>query len=66
MPCGTWITTDVPEADLPRVIFNYNLDDPISVTQEQQADGNWTVTAKFEDCPEGQPNTTERSHSDEG
>ena len=64
MPCGTWKTTDIPEAQVPRVEFGYNAEGPISVTREQQADGKWTVTAVFEDCPPGQPNETEQTHSD--
>lgn len=61
-PCGTWTITDIPEAGVGGVIADFNLDAPRSVTKSRQPDGKWTVTAVFDDCPPGQPDTTERSH----
>ena len=63
MPCGTWKTTDVPTSEVNRVIFNYNLDGPISVTKEPQGPDLWTVIAVFEDCPAGEENETVQSHN---
>jgi hypothetical protein len=61
-PCGTWKITDIPEAEVGTVMANFSLDAPKSVDRSQQPDGNWTVTAVFDDCPPGQPDSTERSH----
>lgn len=62
-PCGTWKTTNVPEDKVPEVMADYKLHRPKpTVTKEKQDDGKWTVTAVFEDCPEGEPKTTETSH----
>ena len=64
-PCGTWKITDVPEDKVAEVMADFKLHRPKpTVTKEQQADGKWTVTAVFEDCPPGEPNETEQSHSD--
>ncbi len=62
-PCGKWVVTDIPEDKVGRVMAGYRSQDPKSVTKEKQADGKWTVTAVFADCPAGQPNDKERSHS---
>lgn len=61
--CGKWIVTDIPEARVGSVMAAYRSQDPLSVGKERQADGTWTVTAVFPDCPPGQPNSRERSHS---
>jgi hypothetical protein len=64
-PCGTWKITDVPADKVQQTMADFWLQDPKSVTKEEQANGMFTVTAVFEDCPEGEPNTTETSHSDD-
>lgn len=62
-PCGTWIVTDIPEDRVGQVMAAYRSQDPRSVEKEEQPDGKWKVTAVFPDCPPGQPNRRERSHS---
>jgi hypothetical protein len=62
-PCGTWIVTDIPEDRVGSVMAAYRAQDPRRVDKEAQPDGKWKVTAVFPDCPPGQPNIRERSHS---
>lgn len=62
-PCGTWIVTGIPEDRVGSVMAAYRSQDPSSVDKEAQPDGKWKVTAVFPDCPPGQPNRRERSHS---
>jgi len=61
-PCGTYIVKDIPESDVGKCMAGFNLQDPKSCTSKKQADGKWTVTAVFEDCPPGKPNVTEKTH----
>lgn len=61
-PCGTWKITDIPEAEVGGVMGNFALDGPKSIEKTPQPNGKWTVTAVFEDCPPGQPNSTHASH----
>jgi hypothetical protein len=62
-PCGTWIVTDIPEDRVGNVMAAYRSQDPLNVEKERQGDGKWKVTAVFPDCPPGEPNVRERSHS---
>lgn len=62
-PCGTWIVTDIPEDRVGNVMAAYRSQDPLSVAKEEQPDGKWKVTAIFPDCPAGEANSRERSHS---
>lgn len=63
-PCGTWKVTDIPEDKVSSVAAGYKLHTPKpKVTKEKQADGKWTVTAVFEDCPPSEPNSKEKSFS---
>jgi hypothetical protein len=62
-PCGTWIVTDIPEDEVGNVMAAYRSQDPLLVVKQEQSDGKWSVTAVFRDCPPGQPNLHERSHS---
>ena len=61
-PCGTWTTTDVPDAKLDQVLAEISLNNPINVSQTQQPNGAWTVVATYPPCPDGQPQTTTTSH----
>lgn len=61
MPCGTWKMTGVPEAEVERCKYGFEIDDAKSITAEKQDDGTYTVIAVFEDCPAGEPNETERA-----
>jgi hypothetical protein len=64
-PCGTWIVTDVPEAEVGATIADFKLQAPKSVESKKQADGKYTVTAIFKDCTSGNPKkVTEKSHED--
>jgi hypothetical protein len=58
MPCGVWKITDVPADKVPNVIGDFNLDSPTKVEKDKQADGTWTVTATFPDCPPGHTGKT--------
>jgi hypothetical protein len=62
-PCGTWKIRDIPADQVENVIGDCRVDNPKSVTKEDQGNGLWTVIVVFEDCPPGQPNVTETSHS---
>lgn len=62
-PCGSWSVTDIPEEKVGGVMAAYRAQDPLSVEKARQPDGTWKVTAIFPDCPPGQPNSRERSHS---
>ena len=57
MTCGTFKITQVPANAVDEVVsdFEANVPPPTSVTKQQDADGTYTVTAVFPDCP---PNTT--------
>lgn len=65
-PCGTFRVRDVPDDQVDNVMADFRLDNPISVTKEDQGGGLWTVVAVFQDCPEGEDNLTETSHSNNG
>jgi hypothetical protein len=58
--------TDIPEDKVKGVRGNFKLDKPKSITTTKQDDGKFTVTAVFEDCPPGKPDTTEKSFSGSG
>ena len=62
-PCGTWKVTDVPTDKVQQVMADFRLDNPKTVTKDEVSEGKWTVTAVFEDCPPGEANETEQSHS---
>jgi hypothetical protein len=62
-PCGTWIVTDIPEDRVGNVMAAYRSQDLLGLEKAKQADGRWKVTAVFPDCPAGQANLRERSHS---
>ena len=63
-PCGTWVVTDIPADEVGNVMAAYRAQDPQLVVKQEQSDGRWTVTAVFPDCPPGQINVRQRSHSD--
>lgn len=62
-PCGRWIVTDIAEERVGSVMAAYRAQDPLGLEKERQPDGRWKVTATFPDCPPGEPNSRERSHS---
>ena len=54
MVCGTFTINRIASADVDGVVQRFNANDPppLSVTKAQDADGTWTVTARFPPCPE--------------
>lgn len=62
-PCGTWVVTDIPRDEVGKVMAAYRAQDPLTVVKQDQLDGKWKVVAVFPDCPPGQVNVRERSHS---
>ena len=62
-PCGTWTVTDIPEDRVGSVMAAYRAQDPLTVVRQDQPDGRWKVIAVSPDCPAGEPNHHERSHS---
>jgi hypothetical protein len=60
MTCGTFKTSQVPADQVDDVMSGYqaNVPAPTSVSKAEDADGTYTVTAVFPDCP---PSTTHDS-----
>ncbi|HEX8513485.1 MAG TPA: hypothetical protein VF688_10315 [Allosphingosinicella sp.] len=65
-PCGTFKCKDVPDAEVENVMAYYRLDNPISVTKEDQGGGLWTVVAVFPPCGDGEEQVNETTHSGNG
>lgn len=57
MICGTFTLKDIPATQVADVVsrFKATIPAPTSVSKTKQADGTWTVVAKYPPCP---PNTT--------
>jgi hypothetical protein len=53
--CGTFTMTDVPDVNADGVVkgFKDNIPPPTNVTKTKNADGTWTVVAKWPPCPDG-------------
>jgi hypothetical protein len=47
MPSGVFKITDIPEAKVPTVVADYELDGPEKIEKIKQANGLWTVKATF-------------------
>jgi predicted acyl esterase len=51
--CGSFSQSNIPNGQQDAVADGYknNIPPPINVTQMQDADGTWTVTAQWPPCP---------------
>jgi flagellar protein FlgJ len=67
MPCGQFITTDIPDNQIGGAEQEAQLDTPDKMTKQQQSDGSWTLTLTFPPCPDGsdpiQKKTSGDNHS---
>jgi hypothetical protein len=63
MPCGTFTISKIPANQVGAVMQQFQFDNPTSLTQNQAADGTWTVTAVFPPCPGGSNPTTASTYS---
>ena len=47
MPNGDYATTHIPPEQVDNVVAGFELDKPSSIEKIKQADGNWTVIARW-------------------
>jgi flagellar protein FlgJ len=64
MPCGRFITTDIPDNQIGGAEQEAQLDTPDKMTKEQQPDGTWTLTLTFPPCSDGSDPIQKKISSD--